>query len=177
MEYKPRTTIYKGIEMRSRLEADVAKFLDKHLINWKYEPMRFQDEKYSYLPDFMINYCNDLIFLEVKPTEEQAKNAIDQMTCILHKYPNAKLSTIVGKWNNEKKYYDYFTFGGDKTIEQIIINSEKIDNGKEKETEQIFLTYPSNLNLNPISEEIYNNESNCLSLFNNFIQYIINKFS
>ena len=52
----PRPTTYKGISMRSRLEADVAKRLDKQAIRWKYEPGRYQDQDNTYLPDFEIQH-------------------------------------------------------------------------------------------------------------------------
>lgn len=58
-------TIYKGIEMKSRLEANVAFFFDLLKIKWKYEPQSFLlSDGEHYLPDF---YLPELkCFVEVK---------------------------------------------------------------------------------------------------------------
>lgn len=50
----PRPTIYKGIAMRSRLEAHFAARLDSLGLVWEYEPCAFGDESGQYLPDFRI---------------------------------------------------------------------------------------------------------------------------
>ena len=51
-KHKPRPTVYKGIQMRSRLEAGFAAWLDGRFIKWHYEPCAFADERGQYLPDF-----------------------------------------------------------------------------------------------------------------------------
>jgi hypothetical protein len=51
---KARPTIYKGIQMRSRLEAAYAQHLDADNYPWEYEPECFADETGQYLPDFRI---------------------------------------------------------------------------------------------------------------------------
>jgi len=38
---QPRITVYRGIEMRSRLEALAAAYLDRHGFAWEYEPICF----------------------------------------------------------------------------------------------------------------------------------------
>lgn len=53
-EYKARPTIYKGIQMRSRLEAGYAAWLDLWGFDWEYEPQAFASEKGQYLPDFLL---------------------------------------------------------------------------------------------------------------------------
>ena len=50
--FKARPTTYKGIEMRSRLEAGFAMWLDANHFDWKYEPKCFAGEAGQYLPDF-----------------------------------------------------------------------------------------------------------------------------
>lgn len=53
-EIKPRPTLYKGIQMRSRLEADYAAHLDREGADWKYEPTCFASDDAQWLPDFRI---------------------------------------------------------------------------------------------------------------------------
>lgn len=72
---KARPTIYKGIQMRSRLEASYAAWLDGCGFTWDYEPHVFADEKGQYLPDFRIKDFNLIgagpipnLYIEVKPT-------------------------------------------------------------------------------------------------------------
>ena len=47
-------TKYKGIKMRSRLEAKWARFFDKQNIVWEYEPDLYQRDGLWYLPDFSL---------------------------------------------------------------------------------------------------------------------------
>lgn len=49
-----RRTIYKGIPMRSRLEARVAAHFDLLGLAWEYEPCAFASDRGQYLPDFRI---------------------------------------------------------------------------------------------------------------------------
>jgi hypothetical protein len=53
-QFRPRATVYKGVRMRSRLEASVAAFLDREDLPWTYEPSAFADERGQYLPDFRV---------------------------------------------------------------------------------------------------------------------------
>lgn len=77
---KARPTTYKGIEMRSRLEAAYAAVLDRAIANspelfdpavWEYEPDCFADEKGQYLPDFAYWMRTPegrrRVYIEVKP--------------------------------------------------------------------------------------------------------------
>lgn len=64
-----RPTTYKGIEMRSRLEAKVAAWFDHTGRDWEYEPRAFADERGQYLPDFVIQYDKPrphTTYLEIK---------------------------------------------------------------------------------------------------------------
>lgn len=78
-DFKARPTTYKGIQMRSRLEAGYAMWLDETGIGWEYEPVCFASEQGQYLPDFRIDVpihpfegeCT--VYIEVKPT----LNAVD----------------------------------------------------------------------------------------------------
>lgn len=63
-----RPTVYAGIRMRSRLEADCARHLDGMGVKWAYEPECFAGPDGQYLPDFQIN-PPDPIYVEVKPAD------------------------------------------------------------------------------------------------------------
>lgn len=62
---KARPTIYNGIQMRSRLEADYAAWLDQNGERWEYEPECFANADGQWLPDFRVGDAGTLV--EVKP--------------------------------------------------------------------------------------------------------------
>ena len=67
---KARPTLYKGIQMRSRLEADYAAHLDRWGAHWEYEPECFASEAGQWLPDFGWSFVKDdsrATLDEVKP--------------------------------------------------------------------------------------------------------------
>jgi hypothetical protein len=69
-------TIYKGVRMKSRLEADVAFLLDRLGWPWEYEPQSFLLENgYHYVPDFHVPRWN--LWIEAMdyepPKEEKAQ--------------------------------------------------------------------------------------------------------
>lgn len=59
-----RPTMYKGVRMRSRLEADYAASLDRGGLKWRYEPQCFAGSKGQWLPDFEA----DGTYVELKPS-------------------------------------------------------------------------------------------------------------
>lgn len=68
----PRPTAYKGVQMRSRLEAGFAAWLDRWHFDWTYEPRAYASELGQYLPDFELSAVSTLgaqytVFIEVKP--------------------------------------------------------------------------------------------------------------
>lgn len=70
--FKARPTMYRGVKMRSRLEAFTASWLDSMRLKWEYEPCCFADRTGQYLPDFLIREASVLgrsgpLYLEVKP--------------------------------------------------------------------------------------------------------------
>lgn len=76
---EPRTTIYRGIAMRSRLEALVAAYLDRHGFVWQYEPVCFAGMQGQYLPDFRIQRSDNAdVYLEVKPKPEKLATMVYQ---------------------------------------------------------------------------------------------------
>lgn len=64
-----RPTLYKGIRMRSRLEADFAAFLDRMEAEWAYEPECFAGDGGQWLPDFGFAPHDGRysLYVEVKP--------------------------------------------------------------------------------------------------------------
>lgn len=66
-EIKARPTLYKGIQMRSRLEADYAAHLDQTSDTWEYEPTCFAGPGGQWLPDFRVPGSRTTILQEIKP--------------------------------------------------------------------------------------------------------------
>lgn len=105
--YAPRPTVYKGIQMRSRLEAGFAAWLDKHGLVWEYEPRAFAGEAGQYLPDFQLSgvRCSWLrdpatVYVETKPKKwsdwddvsiEAHENLMRRMGVIWESEPEAVL--------------------------------------------------------------------------------------
>ena len=84
------TTIYKKVQMKSRLEANIAFFLDELGIKWKYEPKSFLlSNRKHYMPDFYLPELNcfveakGVITKEVKETLEIfAKETKNEILCL-----------------------------------------------------------------------------------------------
>jgi len=77
---KARPTTYRGVRMRSRLEATFAQHCDAVGLAWEYEPECFADETGQYLPDFKVSSGitgddYEYAYVEVKPTASQAELA------------------------------------------------------------------------------------------------------
>lgn len=102
---KARPTAYRGIEMRSRLEAHWAANLDKNWTRdvWEYEPHCFASEHGQYLPDFGLRrrrpdgtLSDKIRYHEVKPVSALADTAgvqatLAKMEIIWDTDPNASL--------------------------------------------------------------------------------------
>jgi hypothetical protein len=88
-----RPTTYKGIRMRSRLEARFAARLDALAWVWEYEPRAFADERGQYLPDFWVDLreAERTVYIEVKPTIEAAFRVMERMQIIWSSEPDAAL--------------------------------------------------------------------------------------
>ena len=99
--FTARPTTYKGIPMRSRLEAHWAAWFDIKGVEWEYEPRAFANERGQYLPDFLLPPCGLRtcpIYFEVKPTLEAAYAVLPRMEIILESDPGAVLEVAA---NNE----------------------------------------------------------------------------
>ena len=92
-----RPTTYRGIQMRSRLEAQYARLMDTDEMptEWIYEPRAFGGLGGQYLPDFEILGMPFPMYVEVKPTLERAYAVMSQMTVIWESEPKARLVVIV----------------------------------------------------------------------------------
>lgn len=91
-----RPTTYRGIQMRSRLEASRAALLDDEGLDWEYEPRAYAGRGGQYLPDFVVHtsYAGD-VFLEVKPTIDSALGTLARMQIIRESLPEAFLLLVV----------------------------------------------------------------------------------
>jgi hypothetical protein len=96
---KARATWYKGIEMRSRLEADFAAFLDGVAkVKFDYEPFCFAGPDGQWLPDFRVQYEDKTVYFEVKPAslpDDQIDQTLEQMTVAWLTEPNAILQLVI----------------------------------------------------------------------------------
>lgn len=103
--YRSRRTVYAGISMRSRLEADFAAYLDSKGRTWRYEPKCFAGPDGQWLPDFELirpetlgSYENH--YIEVKPAAfarlefANIEAVLRKMEIALLSEPNAYLSLV-----------------------------------------------------------------------------------
>lgn len=89
-----RWTEYRGVVMRSQLEADFAYHLDKLGVQWSYEADLFGTPGSQYLPDFRLVDKSGLCYVELKPTVDQAEAAKARMTVIWESHPDAVLLVV-----------------------------------------------------------------------------------
>jgi hypothetical protein len=102
----PKPTTYRGVLMRSRLEAAFAFHLDLQGIEWTYEPEVFD----GYLPDFLLQ---DSIYVEVKPTQDQVKDACARMLPILDRDPRAVIVVVCAegcRWYARSRVHGWETW-------------------------------------------------------------------
>ena len=119
--FKPRPTTYKGVKMRSRLEAGYAMWADEIGLDWEYEPECFATEEGQYLPDFVLRSTMVLwegrridIYVEVKPHHlgPEHEATFDRWSRIIKAtYPDS-LFTIVWPDMNAGSYPWVFTPDG-----------------------------------------------------------------
>lgn len=95
-----RPTTYKGIQMRSRLEARYAAWLDGIEADWQYEPQCFADDTFGqYLPDFVVRDVHVVgrrrsVYVEVKPlrlTKERAADLMFRQSAIWSSEPESAI--------------------------------------------------------------------------------------
>lgn len=97
---KARPTTYKGIQMRSRLEAAYAAHCDAFRDAWTYEPQCFADEHGQYLPDFLVSGE----YVEIKNPHADIDAALNRMHAIRASEPQAPLTVVTGTWMSDNRW-------------------------------------------------------------------------
>lgn len=100
-DIKARTTMYKGIQMRSRLEADFAAFLDQSGAEWEYEPVCFAGPDGQWLPDFRVTHNGQQVYVEVKPEsllDGDMDAVLERMTTAWLTEPDAILQLTIWRY-------------------------------------------------------------------------------
>ena len=110
-----RRTMYRGIPMRSRLEARAAQFLDSVPgVRWAYEPVAYADETGQYLPDFeAVGLIECPLLVEVKgaATQEDQLTILRAMRRIWSSLPDAGLAIWTGATIEEGAPFDIVRMG------------------------------------------------------------------
>ena len=120
-----RATVYRGIKMRSRLEASYAAHLDATAgpDNWEYEPTCFAGPDGQWLPDFGIDEPDGRAYVELKPISlrESPAEAIDkilrQMSVALLSEPQCTLRLQFWDWEANAGEAITLGAGGQRTGE------------------------------------------------------------
>ncbi len=100
-----RPTTYKGVAMRSRLEARYAAWLDRQGFDWKYEPKAFASEEGQYLPDFQTTVRflgrERTAYIETKPIWAHApERYVKRITSIIQSSePEALVIIEIDDWD------------------------------------------------------------------------------
>lgn len=103
---KARPTLYRGILMRSRLEADFAQFLDQNEADWEYEPTCFAGPTGQWLPDFRVTRPGYHVYFEIKPESTDRDNIdslLRQMSVAWLSEPTATLQLVLWTYHKPLK--------------------------------------------------------------------------
>ena len=121
-----RRTSYRGVLMRSRLEADYAAHLDRHGYEWEYEPIVFAGPAGQWLPDFRYRCRGEsespTWYIEVKPLSHLAdcrpgENYWGRLARI-----DELLSRMAMTWLTEPDalvILDWWDYGGNAPVAQV----------------------------------------------------------
>lgn len=100
-KWAARPTVYRGVRMRSRLEAQFAQVLDKAQFEWEYEPECYADQTGQYLPDFKVSATPGQgvlptpWFVEVKPFDvDLIVDGFDRMHIIRASHGDKAILTV-----------------------------------------------------------------------------------
>lgn len=123
-----RPTTYKGIKMRSRLEADYAAYLDRSSkvwgSTWRYEPVCFGSEDSQWLPDFSEEHGHgSRTYVELKPigifdelVSDSRTNEIDtflrKMTVAWASEPDVSLELVFWEYQADSPAVTITATGG-----------------------------------------------------------------
>lgn len=91
---RARPTMYRGVLMRSRMEADLAALLDLHGVEWEYEPMCFADATGQYLPDFYVVAPRFAGYVELKGYPVDVGEITARMEIVWSSEPTADLYLV-----------------------------------------------------------------------------------
>jgi len=91
-----RPTLYRAIQMRSRLEASWAAYLDDLRLAWAYEPVCFASATGQYLPDFRLVYENTTYYVEIKGVFGDTEALRRRMEIVWASEPTAYLVALEG---------------------------------------------------------------------------------
>jgi hypothetical protein len=117
-------TLYKGIRMRSRLEADYAGALDRDGFTWDYEPECFAGDGLQWLPDFHeVKEYEDLgkrdAWVEVKPA-----SLLDRKTGVDHVGEIDKILTRMSViWLSKPDAFVelvFWVYGADRPVMRVM---------------------------------------------------------
>jgi hypothetical protein len=104
MTIRARPTIYKGIQMRSRLEALFASTFDHLGWKWEYEPRAYASTAGQYLPDFLVDWPSKgsteiyPMYVETKGgifNGQEIQKFLKRMEIILESEPDARLLLVL----------------------------------------------------------------------------------
>jgi hypothetical protein len=113
-QFQARPTVYKGVKMRSRLEADFARQLDASGTPWEYEPKCFASGAGQYLPDFGVLLNEDEYrYVEVKPgslNPDEIDDALRRMEIIWASEPDALLTLFLWEHRDYSQDLDRAAF-------------------------------------------------------------------
>lgn len=114
MTITARPTTYRGIRMRSGLEAAYARILDSNGRPWEYEPRAFADETDHYLPDFRTTAQTTTTYVETKPDpilddSRDLDRVLARLRIVHASEPEAWLRLVALSWNGSG-YRLRFTF-------------------------------------------------------------------
>lgn len=121
MTIAARPTVYRGVQMRSRLEAGFGSWLDKLGFEWVYEPECIAHPTLGqYLPDFLLSGVFDLsqhkvidVFVEVKPSpfvsDMRTAHAasVRMQTIVQDAYPEAMFMLAVNRDDKHPTRVDF----------------------------------------------------------------------
>lgn len=108
-----RPTLYKGIQMRSRLEASWAQWWDEGELPWAYEPVCFASEVGQYLPDFRVDLPHRAMYVEIKPFEPAEAEVFtiqDRMEIIWASDPRSMLCLEFGRPEDDEVWTHWVGF-------------------------------------------------------------------
>lgn len=119
MEHSSIPTKYRGIQMRSRLEARWAAYFDSQNLKWQYEPIDLN----GWIPDFIVEVCTLIgspgpMLVEVKPITAHEINNVAPVDV------TSKIETALYLSKFEPGYHQPMLLGNDPRSTWMLIRGE-----------------------------------------------------